>query len=113
MADQSSGGDKFLYFLAGAGIGAVLALLFAPKSGRETREAIARTAAEGREYISNKVGESRQYAGDTARKVTDDFSSFVDRSKEALHRQKEQLSAAFEAGKAAYREQKEASSDQG
>jgi gas vesicle protein len=103
---QNSGGDKFLYFLAGAGIGAVLALLFAPKSGKETRDLIARTATDGREYISQKVSEGRQFVGDTGRKVSDDFSSFVDRSKEALNRQKEQISAAFEAGKAAYREEK-------
>ena len=107
MSDRSSGGDKFLYFLAGAGIGAVLALLFAPKSGKETRELIARTAADGREFLSNKVSEGKQFVGDTSRKVTDDFSSFVDRSKDALIRQKEQITAAFEAGKAAYREGKE------
>jgi gas vesicle protein len=106
---QNSGGDKFLYFLAGAGVGAVLALLFAPKSGRETREFIARTATDGRDYLSNKAAEGRQFMGDAGRKVTDDFSHFVDRSKEALNRQKEQITAAFEAGKAAYREQKDAS----
>jgi gas vesicle protein len=103
---ESSGGDKFLYFLAGAGIGAVLALLFAPKSGRETRELIARTATDSRDFISNKVSEGRNYVGETGRKVSDDFSSFIDKSKEALSRQKEQLTAAFEAGKAAYREEK-------
>ena len=107
MSDRSSGGDKFLYFLAGAGIGAVLALLFAPKSGKETRELIARTAADGRDFLSNKVSEGKQFVGDTSRKVTDDFSSFVDRSKDALIRQKEQITAAFEAGKAAYKEGKE------
>ena len=88
MGEHSSGGDKFLYFLAGAGIGAVLALLFAPKSGRETREILARTAADGRDYLTSKVSEGKQYVGDTSRKVTDDFSSFVDRSKDALLRQK-------------------------
>ena len=103
---ESSGGDKFLYFLAGAGIGAVLALLFAPKSGRETREMIAQKATESRDFLSNKVSEGKQYVEDRGRKATDDFSSFVDRSKEALSRQKEQLTAAFEAGKAAYREEK-------
>ena len=107
MGDRSSGGDKFLFFLAGAGIGAVLALLFAPKSGKETRELIARTAADGREFITSKVTEGKQFVGDTSRKVTDDFSSFVDRSKDALIRQKEQITAAFEAGKAAYKEGKE------
>lgn len=107
MGDHSSGGDKFLYFLAGAGIGAVLALLFAPKSGRETRQLIARTAADSREFLTHKVTEGKQFVGETSRKVSDDFSSFVDRSKDALVRQKEQLTAAFEAGKAAYKEGKE------
>ena len=108
MGERSSGGDKFLYFLAGAGIGAVLALLFAPKSGRETREIIGRdrhrTVAT---FLTSKVSEGKQFVGDKSRKVTDDFSSFVDRSKDAIVRQKEQLTAAFEAGKAAYKEGKE------
>src|SRR6187200_1646443 len=107
MGDNSSGGDKFLYFLAGAGIGAVFALLFAPKSGRETRELLARTAADSRDFLANKVTEGKQFVGETSRKVTDDFSSFVDRSKDAIIRQKEQLTAAFEAGKTAYKEGKE------
>src|SRR5262245_34920682 len=103
---ENSGGDKILFFMAGAGIGAVLALLFAPKSGRETREMIARTATDSRDFIANKYSEGRQVVDDKRRKVTDDFSSFLDKSKEAVQRQKEQLSAAFEAGKAAYREEK-------
>ena len=108
MAEQR-GSDKFLFFLAGAGIGAVLALLFAPKSGRETREIIAKTAGDGRDFLNSKVNEGRQFVEHTGRKVSDDFSSFVDRSKEAIQRQKEQVTAAFEAGKAAYREEKGAS----
>src|SRR6185436_19523576 len=103
---ESSGGDKFLYFLAGAGIGAVLALLFAPKSGRETRDMIAQKATNSREFVASKVNEGRSYVEGAGRKVTDDFGSFVDKSKEALQRQKEQITAAFEAGKAAYREEK-------
>ena len=110
MGEHSSAGDKFLFFIAGAGIGAVLALLFAPKTGRETRQIIARTAADSRDFLSNKVTEGKQFVGETSRKVTDDFSSFVDRSKDALVRQKEQLTAAFEAGKAAYKEGKESGS---
>jgi gas vesicle protein len=66
---ESSGGDKFLYFLAGAGIGAVLALLFAPKSGRETRELIARTAADSREFMTSKVSEGRHFVEEKGRKV--------------------------------------------
>ena len=106
MSENSGGGDKFLFFLAGAGIGAVVALLLAPKSGRETRELIARTATDGRDFISNKVTEGRQVVEDRSSKLKDDFSSFLEKSKDAVSRQKEQLSAAFEAGKAAYREEK-------
>ena len=104
--NSSSGGDKFLYFLAGAGIGAAFALLFAPKSGRETRDLIARTASDSKDFLSTKVNEGRQIVEERGRKIGDDFTSFVDKSKEAVQRQKEQLTAAFEAGKAAYREEK-------
>src|SRR5215471_123345 len=111
MAENSGGGDKFLYFLAGAGIGAVLALLFAPKSGKETRDFITKTATDGRDFVTNKYAEGKQYVGDTGRKVTDDFNAFLDKSKEAMQRQKEQLAAAFEAGKSAYREEKGSESE--
>jgi gas vesicle protein len=111
MSENNSGTDKFLFFLAGAGIGAVLALLFAPKSGRETREMIARTANDGRDFIANKVTEGRKIVDEKRRKLGDDFNSFLDKSKEAVQRQKEQLSAAFEAGKSAYREEKGLSND--
>src|SRR5215470_12822807 len=106
MSENSGGSDKLLFFMAGAGLGAVLALLFAPKSGRETREMIARTGRDSREFLNNKVAEGRQMVEERGRRIGDDFTSFLDRSKEAVQRQKEQLTAAFEAGKQAYREEK-------
>ena len=107
MSENNGGaGDKILFFMAGAGVGAVLALLFAPKSGRETREMLSRSAIDSREFISSKVTEGRQAVEEKGRRLGDDFTSFLDKSKEAVQRQKEQLSAAFEAGKAAYREEK-------
>jgi gas vesicle protein len=106
MSENNNGTDKFLFFIAGAGIGAVLALLFAPKSGRETRELLTRRANDSRDFLTNKVNEGRQVVEDRSRRFGDDFSSFLDKSKEAVQRQKEQLTAAFEAGKAAYREEK-------
>src|SRR5437867_12500634 len=103
---ENRGGDKFLYFVAGAGLGAVFAMLLTPKSGRETRELIARKANEGRDFVSTKANEGRQFFEEKSRKVGDDFSSFIDKSKDAVQRQEEQLAAAFEAGKSAYREEK-------
>ncbi|MBI4164797.1 MAG: YtxH domain-containing protein [Acidobacteria bacterium] len=40
-------------FVVGAGIGAGLALLFAPRTGKDTRRYLARRAEEGKEYVSN------------------------------------------------------------
>lgn len=92
---ENNGASKVAFFLAGMGIGAILALLFAPKSGKETREYIVQKAGEGREFVTTKGRELRKQAEET-----------VDKAKEVVAKQKEQLSAALEAGKQAYQEEK-------
>ncbi len=49
MENQAS--SPVVWFLAGAAVGATVALLFAPHSGSETRQRIKAKAAEGRESI--------------------------------------------------------------
>jgi gas vesicle protein len=44
---------KFIWFFAGAAIGATLALLYAPQSGRATRRIIGRKTREGREAMAD------------------------------------------------------------
>jgi gas vesicle protein len=95
MSEGSDRGSRLAYFLVGGGIGAVVALLFAPRSGRETRELIAQRAGEGRERVSS-----------ASRNVSDRVSTYIDKGKGVVSTQKEQLSAAIEAGKQAYREEK-------
>jgi len=92
---ENNGGSKAAFFLAGAGIGAILALLFAPKSGQETRDYITQRAGEGRDMVAEKSKEYRQRA-----------EGYVDKARGSVAKQKEQLSAALEAGKQAYREEK-------
>jgi gas vesicle protein len=94
MSDDN-GGSKLAFFLAGAGIGAILALLFAPKSGRETRDFLTQKAGEGRDYLTTKSRELREQAED-----------LVDKGKERLTKQKEKVAAAYEAGRQAYHEEK-------
>ena len=79
MSDNN-GSAKLAFFLAGVGVGAVLALLFAPKSGKETREFIARTTSRGREYVSAKSKELRSQAEE----VVDQGKGFVTKQKERL-----------------------------
>lgn len=92
MADQD-GSNNFMWFLAGLGFGALLGVLYAPRSGRETRQAIRNTAQEGKEFIKKQGREARETMGE-----------WVDRGKEAFNRQKEQFSSAYEAGRQAYHE---------
>jgi gas vesicle protein len=93
MADNA--GSKISFFLVGLGIGALVGILFAPKSGEETREYLSQRADEGREYAQRKARELRERAED-----------LVERSKQAASRQKETLSAAVDAGRDAYQREK-------
>jgi gas vesicle protein len=96
MSEQSSTGEKALYFILGAMIGATTALLLAPRSGVETRKLIMTKAREGADVISNR-----------AKAVAEKTSEYVGRGKEILQQQRDSLTAAFEAGKQAYREEKD------
>jgi gas vesicle protein len=89
MSDRD--GSSFLWFLAGLGVGAVVGVLYAPRSGSETRQAIFDKAEEGREYVRNRAREARDQAGEWA-----------DRGREVLNQQKEQFKSAYEAGRQAY-----------
>lgn len=91
MSDRD--GNSFVWFLAGLGLGALAGVLYAPRSGSETREQILARAEEGREYVKNR-----------AREAKDQASQWADKGREAVTQQKEQFRAAYEAGRQAYHE---------
>ncbi len=62
MSENS--GSKVSFFLVGLGIGALVGILFAPKSGEETREFLSQKADEGRDYAQRKARELRERAED-------------------------------------------------
>ena len=65
MANQNgNSGDKLVYFLIGAGIGAITALLFAPKSGTELRSDIADATKKGLDYARETSRELSDRAAD-------------------------------------------------
>jgi gas vesicle protein len=92
---SENAGSKLSFFLVGLGIGALVGILFAPKSGEETREFLSLKADEGREYAQRKARELRERAED-----------ILERSKTVAVRQKESLSAAVDAGRDAYQREK-------
>ena len=74
MGDNNAG-SKVSYFLAGLGIGALVGILFAPKSGEETREYLTSKADEGRDYAQRKARELRERAEDLIRAQQRDHGS--------------------------------------
>jgi|SRR5271165_3092717 len=91
MSDRDS--NSFVWFLAGLGLGALAGVLYAPRSGSETRDVLRARAEEGRDYVRNRAQEARDQA-----------SQWADRGREVLNQQKEQFRAAYEAGRQAYQE---------
>ena len=85
--------NKFSYFFLGLGLGVAVGLLFAPKSGAETRDLIRSKADESKDYLKRRSVELRESANEA-----------IDRGKTAVSRQRDNLAAAVEAGKQAYRE---------
>jgi gas vesicle protein len=91
MSDRD--GNSFVWFLAGLGLGALVGVLYAPRSGSETRDALRSRAEEGRDYMRNQAERAREQA-----------SQWVDKGRDVLNQQKEQFRSAYEAGRQAYQE---------
>jgi gas vesicle protein len=91
MSDRDS--NSFLWFLAGLGFGAIAGVLYAPRSGSETREVLRARAEEGREFVRDRARQAREQA-----------SGWAERGRDVLTQQKEQFRSAYEAGRQAYHE---------
>jgi gas vesicle protein len=115
--EDSSVSTKLTYLLIGGGIGAILALLFAPKSGEELRSDIADATRKGIErgkeaaaQLQEKAGEyyevGRERAGELYSAAQEKASELSERAKAAAARTANPFTAAIEAGKEAYTAEK-------
>jgi gas vesicle protein len=113
MADESRI-QPLGWFLAGLGVGALVGILYAPKSGRETREDIANGAREGTEYLrartqqaAERVGtlveKGKEQAGEFVDRGRAQWEEFVERGKNLVTDQTTRVGAAVEAGREAYK----------
>jgi gas vesicle protein len=108
---------RVTYLVLGGLVGAAVALLFAPKSGHELRGDIADATRKGidrtRETASQVGARAGEYYEATRDRASQLYSSASDKAgevagvaRDAASRSGGQLSAAIEAGKQAYREEK-------
>lgn len=111
--EDSSATTKLTYLLIGGGIGAVIALLFAPKSGQELRGDIADVTRKGIEkgretatQLGERAGEyyevGRERASELYQTAQDKAGELTEKAKGAAARTANPFSAAVEAGKDAY-----------
>lgn len=86
MADEDAVG-KFGWFLMGAVIGAGVALLYAPKTGRDTRKLISKKTEEGREVLSEtsrEVIDRGREIYDKGRQIADDAAELFERGRKLV-----------------------------
>jgi gas vesicle protein len=115
--EETAATTKLTYLLVGGAIGAIVALLFAPKSGQELREDIAEATRKGIEkgkeaaaVVGEKAGEyyevTKERAGEILHDAQEAVGEFGDKAKDAVTSATNPFSAAIEAGKEAYNEEK-------
>src|SRR5258707_12826438 len=105
MSDDqgSNASGVILSFLLGGLTGAALAILFAPRSGRETREMLGEKLKEG----ADLGREFRERVTTKSREMADEAAAYVNKGKETAERRRDRLAAAIEAGRRALREEEE------
>jgi len=130
MADNDSAGG-FGWFLAGLGIGALVGVLYAPKSGKETRDdlmagaldakdranelyeqgktQVNAYAEQGKQAASEYVDKSKQVASEYVDKGKEyydkgrtQWTQYVEKGKDLIQTQADAAKAAMDAGKEAY-----------
>jgi gas vesicle protein len=99
MADDRNDAAGYLgWFFLGGIIGAVSALLLAPKTGREMRDRL-------RDQLLEHGGEFARRAQAVANDAQGRAGGWLDKSRELFEEQTQRLMSAFEAGKDAMKEE--------
>ena len=103
---ESDFGTQLTCFAIGAGLGAVVALLFAPKSGRELREDLADATRKGVDRARETGSQLSTRAGEYYETAASRAGELASGAREAVSRRGERFTSAIEAGREAYREEK-------
>jgi gas vesicle protein len=117
MGNDDNISTRLTYLLIGGGIGAILALLFAPKSGQELRSDIADATRKGidrsreaAQQLGDRAGEyyenTRERAAELYSQAAERVGEVANTARETATRKTATVTAAIEAGKKAYQDEK-------
>ena len=81
MADDTRGGSALSWLLAGLGLGSLIGVLYAPKSGQETRDELVSNALGGSELVKQRSREATRVAGQYVERGKGQVSDYVERGK--------------------------------
>ena len=95
--------DKLIYLGAGAGIGVILGLLFAPQSGEDTRHTVTDKVGDLTHKVQDRISQSG--IGDTA---TQKWNSVIEKGKNVANIGRQRLNESLESGRRKYNESVEA-----
>src|SRR5256885_8722290 len=99
---DSDVGARLTYFVIGATVGAVVALLFAPKSGRELREDLADATRKGVDRAKETGSQLSTRAGEYYDAASARAGELAASARDVVERRGERFSAAIDAGRQAY-----------
>ncbi len=86
---ENDNGGRFIWFVAGAAIGAAVALLYAPQPGSETRRLIKEKSKEGADAVaetSRDMYERGRELYEKGRRMADEASELLERGKEIVEK---------------------------
>lgn len=84
---KSQAGSNLTWFLTGAFIGAAAAILYAPQSGKETRQFISDKTQQGREAVETAgqdIAEASKDMFDRGRKLVDEAADLFERGRQLV-----------------------------
>jgi gas vesicle protein len=100
MADESNSNvGGFAWFLAGLGIGALVGVLYAPKSGKETRDDLVASALEARDKANKLYAQGKEQANEYVKQGRETMNQYVDKGKEYYDKGRTQWSQYVDKGK--------------
>lgn len=80
------------WFIAGLGLGALLGVLFAPKTGREIREGLISGARDSKEYVASRGKQARDQINSVVDRSRDQINEYTEKGRDVVEKGRDRWS---------------------